>query len=133
MSERARNLTAKQRAFANLVVSGKEQGVAYREAYDCPLSSPTTVNKEASRTAALSHVAAYIAELISKEEKSRFLSRERKRELLAEFAENKRAKPSERVKAIEVDNVMTGDNAPQQVNVFGLSDILNIVRKGNRG
>ncbi len=33
------------------------------------------------------------------------------------------------LKAIEQDNVMTGDNAPQKVEVFGNSELLAMVRK----
>jgi hypothetical protein len=124
-----RPLTAKQRAFANLIAEGKDGSAAYREAYVCPNSSPITLAREAHRTRELPHVAAYIAQLIAQQERKRFLTRERKRELLADCAEDKKAKWSERTKALEVDNVMTGDNAPQQVQVFGLTELLAIVRK----
>jgi hypothetical protein len=128
-----RKLTAKQQAFAHFIADGLEQATAYRKAYDCPNSSPSTVKVEASRTAALPHVAEFIRTLKGQHDQKKFLTRERKREILQEIAESKgeSIRPNERVKAIEVDNIMTGDNAPQQVEVFGLTELLGIVRKGS--
>lgn len=123
-----KSLTPKQTAFANEVAAGKDLSESYRLAYDCTKGSPMTVGTNASRTAALPHVAAYIATLKAQQEKRRFLTRERKRELLAAFAEDA-PKHSDRIKAIEVENRMVGDDAPQQVQVFGLSELLGLVRK----
>lgn len=129
--ELAAKLTAKQRAFANAIAAGAGGSEAYRIAYNTKGRDKDHASK-ASKLRRLPHVAAYITHLISKQERRRELNRERKRELLAEAAEDTKAKWPERIKAIEVDNVMTGDNAPEQVNVFGLGDLLQLVRKGNR-
>jgi len=127
-----RNLTAKQRAFAHAVVSGMGNSKAYRSVYNCPTASSITIAKEACALRQHPAVAAYIAELQAKHDRKLHLTRERKREILHEIAENDEVKPSERTKAIEVDNVMTGDNAPQQVQVFGLTELLALVRKGSK-
>jgi hypothetical protein len=118
----------KQRAFANLLADGVEPSEAYRQAYgdsrkDKGLSA-LAASAKASPT-----VQAYLSALVAKQEKAKALSRERKRHHLAEFVESKTERTADRIKAIEVDNVMTGDNAPQQVEVFGLSDLLALVRK----
>lgn len=124
-----RDLTPSQRAFAHAIADGKDQSAAYREAYNCPNSSARTVKVNACRVRLVPRVAAYIAELQAKQDEKRFLTREKKRQILADIALATTSKASERTKAIEVDNVMTGDNAPQQVQVFGLGDLLNLVRK----
>jgi phage terminase small subunit len=127
-----RHLTPKQRAFAQNIADGMEQSAAFRAAYGCPNSSPRTIKVNASRMRANPKVAAFVAELQAKQDRVRFLTRERKREKLAAIVEDEKAVKRDVIKAIEVDNVMTGDNAPQQVQVFGLGDLLNLVRKQSK-
>ena len=52
---------------------------------------------------------------VEKAEKSLILSRQRKREILGEIAEDRDAKHGERVMAIKTDNQMTGDDAPVRI------------------
>lgn len=129
LTEMAVKLTPKQRAFANEIAAGTNPSQAYRKCFNCVTASQTTVGAKASHLKSHPKVGPYIAALIAQQEKKRLLTRERKREHLALFVEDKTARTADRIKAIEVDNVMTGDNAPQQVQVFGLSDLLALVRK----
>lgn len=123
-----KRLTPKQQKFADAVLRGEEYSDAYRCSYDCPLSSPQTVGKEAGRTAALPHVAAYIRAERAKLARVSDISREEKLQRLAARTRHGKLIDRDGIKALEVHNLMTGDNAPQQVNVFGLSDLLNMVR-----
>lgn len=125
-------LTQKQRAFANYIAEGLNGTEAYRKAYPDTVACDKTCATHACREKKKPHVAAYIASLVAKQEQARFLTRERKREILAQLAEKKACRPGERIKAIEVDNTMTGDNAPQQVQVFGLGELLALVRKKSK-
>jgi hypothetical protein len=127
-----RHLTHKQRLFAQGIADGLDNSKAYRAAYNCATASSITIAKEACELRKHPAVAAYLADLQAKQDRARQLTRDRKREILNTIAENPKAKPNERTKAIEVDNVMTGDNAPQQVQVFGLSELLALVRKGSK-
>jgi hypothetical protein len=125
----AASLTPKQRAFSNEIANGCTSSESYRRAYNTTAKDKSLAAR-ASHLKAVPKVAAYIASLIARSEKKKALARDRKRELLNEAAEDAGSDWGKRIKAIEVDNQMTGDNAPQQVNVFGLGDLLAIVRKG---
>jgi phage terminase small subunit len=56
-------LTPKQEKFAQGVASGKSQADAYRAAYDCKKSTPSTVQKLASELMKLPHVSGRVNEL----------------------------------------------------------------------
>lgn len=58
------------------------------------------------------------------------LSRERKRELLKEMAESLEVSARDRIKAIEVDNKMAGDNAPEKHELSGGADPLLVWLQG---
>lgn len=120
-------LTSKQRAFANYIADGLNQSEAYRKAYG-GRPNFTTTKREAHAVRHNPKVAAEIDRLTAKHDKKQHLTREAKRRILREIVEDKNSKDSDRLKAIEIDNIMTGDNAPQQVNVFGLSELLAMVR-----
>jgi hypothetical protein len=128
MSDLALRLTAKQRAFANELAAGIGPSEAYRRAYNTQ-AKDNLVAAKAGHLKAKPKLQAYLAELIAAQERKRFLTRERKRERLSQIVENAKEKTGDVIRAIEVDNVMTGDNAPQQVQVFGLSELLAMVRK----
>ena len=71
---------------------------------------------------------------LSDEKESRatgkMLTKEQKRELLYRLAHSPRALPSERIKAIEVDNRMAGHNEPEQHEVAISDVLLGIIRNG---
>jgi phage terminase small subunit len=56
-------LTPKQEKFAQCVASGKSQADAYRAAYDCKKSTPSTVQKLASELMKHPHVSGRVNEL----------------------------------------------------------------------
>ncbi len=55
-----KNLTPKQRAFANAIVAGKNQTEAYRAAYNCENMKPCNISKEAGILVRNPLVAPYI-------------------------------------------------------------------------
>src|SRR3954463_5960729 len=57
------NLTSKQKHFADLIASGYSYAQAFREAYDCSGSKPSTVRTDASRLARHPKIRAYLREL----------------------------------------------------------------------
>lgn len=126
--ELAMKCTPKQRAFVNDVAAGVGPSEAYRKAYNTK-ASPNIVAAKAAHLRDTPKVHNYLAALIAQQERTRFLTRDRKREKLAEVVEGKGEKTADRIKAIEVDNVMNGDNKPAEVNIFGLGDLLALVRK----
>lgn len=124
-----RALTPKERVFADAILDGKGPSEAYRIAYDTKASGKV-VSVNGAKVQKRPHVSKYIAEERLRARNRRFLTREKKRGILAEIAEKKTAKNSDKIKAIEVDNRMTGDDAPQKVEVFGLADLMKLVRTG---
>jgi hypothetical protein len=112
-----RQLTAKEEAFAQYVASGKTASEAYRLAYD-PKGKPNTFKQNAYTVGRRPQVAARIDALRKPDDQRLYLTRARKREILLEIAENKRNKPLERAKAIDLDNQMTAEYT-QNVRVEG--------------
>ncbi len=120
--------TPKQRTFVNAIVDGVGPSEAYRQAYNTN-ARDSALSSKAAKCQKSPCVIAYHAALVAQMERRRLLTRDRKREHLSAIAENDKAKASDRIRAIEVDNTMTGDNAPQKVEVFGLGELLAMVRK----
>src|SRR4051794_24080032 len=56
-------LTEKQKKFAELVAGGNTYAQAFRQAYDCSGSKPSTVRTDASRLARHPKIRAYVREL----------------------------------------------------------------------
>lgn len=112
--ERASHLTPKQKAFADALLSGAEQSEAYRLAYN-PHGTPSTTAKEAYRLAGNPKVAEYLAGQRLKQDVGLGLTRAKKRQILKEIAEDPERPARERLMAISIDNLMTGDNKPVRI------------------
>jgi hypothetical protein len=115
----AASLTPKQRAFAAGIAEGLDGSAAYRLSYAPGNGEAAYIAAKAYEVRHKPRVSAYIAALISQQEQGRFLSRQRKREILASIAEKRGESSRARVRAIEVDNRMTGDEQPQVVELSG--------------
>lgn len=130
MPAKPREMTAKERLFAQGILDGLSKADAYRKAYDTSRWKERQVINEAYKTSNRPKVLAYIKSERSKLDESALLTRIEKRQILAKTARSIRSKPMEKIKAVEVDNVMTGDNSAQKVEVFGLHELLKLVRSG---
>ena len=104
-------------------------GESYRKAYSA-IGTDKTCAENGSHTKNKPAVKAYYDKMNEKIENKRALSRAKKRDLLSEFATDEDTDVSKRIKAIEVDNLMSGDNKPTEVTVTGLGALLNKVREG---
>jgi len=122
------NLSAVKMAFCHLIVDGESGTEAYIRAYK-PKGTNLTSRVQACRILKNPDVVAYIEQLKKKSEDKKTLVRIEKRIWLAKFVRDAKEDTGKRIKAIEVDNEMTGDNSPQKVEVFGLSELLGMVRK----
>lgn len=125
-----RPLTGKQRAFAECILNGMRPAQAYREAYKSNMT-PAATSVEAQRTLRVPHVAHFIETERAKMDAAALLTRVEKRKHLATIVRNGKGRAGDRIRAIEVDNAMTGDNAPQKVEVFGLAELMKLVRSGS--
>ncbi len=115
-------------AFCHHVVDGANGTEAYILAYAAK-GSQACSRVQACRLLKNPDVVAYIEKLKQAAENKKTLVRIEKRIWLAKFVRDCKEDTGKRIKAIEVDNEMTGDNAPQKVEVFGLSELLGMVRK----
>jgi len=122
-------LSVKEMAFCGHVLDGMKLMDAFKAATGSK-GNQNTLKREGCALMAKPTVVAYCEKLNSQTEGKRSLNRAKKRDLLAEFAENEDSDVKARIKAIEVDNLMTGDNKPQVVEVTGLSALLDRVRSG---
>lgn len=123
----AHQLTSKQTAFANALLDGMTGSDAYRKAYNTQGNSRAAARKAVDLR---KHPAiiAYISEKQAEADRLDGLERQEKRRLLASIARDPNASPSDRMKAIELDSKMAGHLQPEKVEVFGMADLLEMVR-----
>lgn len=121
-------LTPKQIKFAHYVAEGLTGSEAYRRVYATGVSGRKTHWENASRVKNNPAVKAYIASIIAEQRAQTTLTRQDVLARLDAIIKDPDIKPTARVQAIKTRNEMTGDNAPQEVNIFGLSDLLELVR-----
>jgi phage terminase small subunit len=112
---RTKKLSIRQLKFCERIACGDKNGPAYLAA-----------GYEVSTTVAASNgfallknplVAAKIYELKTAETAANVLTRDRKRELLREFAENEKASLEVRIRAMAEDSKMAGDYEPDKIEV----------------
>lgn len=127
---RVKTLTAKERAFAQGILDGMTKTEAYRQAYPASRTwRAQMVTNEAHDTSKRPAVAAFIKGERARLDDDSLLTRIEKRKILAKVARKESARLGS-IEAIKVDNQMTGDCAPQKVEVFGLHELLALVRSG---
>lgn len=110
--------------FAQALADGLTESDAYKKAYN---AKPSVARANASRLIANASVRARVDWLKRQNAKISALSRERKREILATIAEDKKLDARARISAIQEDNRMTGDSA-DNVNIGGDGITINLGR-----
>lgn len=103
-------VNARQERFCEFVAAGESQTDAYIKAgYKV---SKDDARKHASRMMTNDGVKAHIAALRAPQTRKALLSKERKRELLRDIAEDASRPSDSRIRAIAEDNKMAGHNQP---------------------
>ena len=128
MKSSTRDLTAQQIAFANARLEGLQPSDAYRRAYNSH-SNSGVIAVRACELGKHQGINAYIAKEQAKLDRTKGLTRLRKRQILYNIATDPNSSTSDIIRAIETDNRMTGDNRPEQVEGFGVSELLTMVRQ----
>lgn len=111
-------------SFAQLVADGNAESDAYKKVYGVKADA---ARRSASRLLTNVLVRARVDWLKRQNAKISALSRERKREILASIAEDKKLDARARIAAIQEDNRMTGDSA-DNVNIGGDGISINLGR-----
>ena len=114
MPKKPPSLSERQKRFAEFVVAGKPPMVAYELA---GYAGGSNAHKNAHRLTANEGVKAHISRLSKPRTENAVATRQRKREILLEVMEGKRkgATVADSIRAIQTDNLMTGDNQPIKV------------------
>lgn len=109
----ARELTAKQRAYAERRAAGESYADAYRGAYDdnggTRKTAATNAENLEKRSAASPAILERIRELREAAEAGAILKREERQALLTEIATDARESSRDRMRAIDQLNRMSGD------------------------
>lgn len=120
-------LTPKQEKFAQEVASGKSQADAYRAAFNCSKSKPSTVQSHASRLMADGKVSTRVDELKAQLSEKALWTREDSVRILSDIAKDEEASRKDRTGAIKVLNEMHGFFAPHKIEVSGKLTLESLV------
>ncbi len=117
-------VTFKQQVFRENLVSGMNQSSAYRFAYStCKSASAARVG--ASRLLTNANICQKLEELQKLTQTEITLTWQRKREILANIAEDPNSTPAERIAAIRQDCQMSGHDKPPKLEAsFDIEEIL---------
>jgi phage terminase small subunit len=102
-------LTPKQERFIQNIVSGMSQRQAYKEAYDAENMTDESIDVNACKLFNDAKVAQRYKELMSKLEDEAVMTAIEKRRMLREMATNIENSITDRIKAIDTDNKMSGE------------------------
>ena len=102
-------LTTKQEKFVQNIVKGMSQREAYKDAYDAENMKDTTIDSEACHLMSDHKVATRYKEIIKEMEKTAVMTALEKRLRLKEMVLDKKNSMSERLKALDIDNKMSGE------------------------
>lgn len=104
-------LTAKQEAFVQNILQGRNQADAYRSAYNCENMSDNAIYREASLLLDNPKVAQRLQELRDKLAKPSIMSAQERLEWLTRLvkAGSEYTLAAEKIRAIDVMNKMTGE------------------------
>lgn len=102
-------LTPKQEKFVQGIIEGKSQADAYRSAYSTKNMSDKTIREEASRLMSDPNVSATVKELRNQVKASTIMSAQERMEWLTELIKNTNEGTTDRLRAIDIINKMTGE------------------------
>lgn len=102
-------LTPKQEKFVQGIIEGKSQADAYRSAYSTKNMTDKTVREEASRLMSDPNISARVKELRNQVIKSTIMSAQERMEWLTDLIKNTEEGTTDRLRAIDIINKMTGE------------------------
>lgn len=121
-----RPLSIKQQKFCEHIVAGETNAQAYRKA-GYAVTNSNSAEACASRLLGKANIRSRIAELRKPQTHRAMMTRDRKRELLREIAENAAKKDVDRIRAIEVDAKLAGHFEPDRQEIeLGPKTLLSI-------
>ena len=116
-------LTPKQERFIQNIVSGMSQRQAYKDAYNAENMKDETIDSEASILFNDQKISKRYQELIDKLEEETLMTAREKRRMLKEMALDLNNSVTDRIKAIDTDNKMTGEYVTKIEGDIGITSI----------
>ena len=116
-------LTPKQERFIQNIVSGMSQRQAYKDAYNAENMKDETIDSEASILFNDQKISKRYQELIDKLEEETLMTAREKRRMLKEMALDTSNSVTDRIKAIDTDNKMTGEYVTKIEGDIGITSI----------
>lgn len=120
-------LTPKQEKFARNIVEGMSQADAYRNSYNATRMTDKSIHETASKLMADSKIISRVKELRDQIDKSTVMSVQERLETLTKIARNKKENPTNKIRAIDTMNKMTGEYETKivgTVSIVKLEDLL---------
>ena len=102
-------LTVKQEKFVQNILNGMTQRQAYKDAYNAEKMKDETIDSEACILLKDRKVSERYQELLKEMEKAAVMSALEKRKLLKEMILNDKNSMGDRLKALDIDNKMSGE------------------------
>lgn len=102
-------LTAKQEKFIQNIITGMSQRDAYKNAYNAENMKDATIDTEACLLLKDPKVSKRYQEILKEMEKTAVMTALEKRLLLKEMVLDKKNSMSDRLKALDIDNKMSGE------------------------
>lgn len=102
-------LTAKQERFVQNIIKGMSQRDAYKDAYNAENMKDATIDTEACLLLKDPKVSKRYQEILKEMEKTAVMTALEKRMLLKEMVFDKKNSMSDRLKALDIDNKMSGE------------------------
>ena len=102
-------LTAKQEKFIQNIIKGMSQRDAYKNAYNAENMKDATIDTEACLLLKDPKVSKRYQEILKEMEKTAVMTALEKRLLLKEMVLDKKNSMSDRLKALDIDNKMSGE------------------------
>lgn len=116
-------LTPKQERFIQNIVSGMSQRQAYKDAYNAENMTDETIDVRACELFNDSKIRVRYQELINKLEEETLMTATEKRRMLKEMALDTSNSITDRIKAIDTDNKMTGEYVTKIEGDIGITSI----------
>lgn len=120
-------LTAKQEKFVQNIVKGMSQRQAYKDAYNAENMKDETIDSEACILFNDQKISERYKELIQQLEDETIMTAIEKRRMLKEMAINKENSVTDRIKAIDTDNKMSGEYTTKIEGTIGVSKLEDIL------
>ena len=116
-------LTPKQERFIQNIVSGMSQRQAYKDAYNAENMTDESIDVEACKLFNDTKISQRYKELIDKLEDEALMTAREKRRMLKEMALDLNNSVTDRIKAIDTDNKMTGEYVTKIEGDIGITSI----------